>query len=919
MRHASKCALAALVVAALSLTLGVGSASAEFGFNSFSFQYLDPYTKEPTTQAGVHADLISSFTTNSTTSPEGSLVTDGQPKDVQTELPAGFYGNPEAVPFCTSAFLIGHGGICNPAAQVGLLSIAVDNPPSFYLDLPVYNMAATDDETAVLAGNVFGALVKVILSVRTDGDYGLRADIHGINQGLPLYGVKLTLWGVPADPVNDPNRLAGLFQGGLTAGIEPRPFLSMPTDCGPTVTKLRADSWQNPDDFIFEEEPLTITGCDSINFEPTLRARPTTNAADSPTGLNFNIKIPQSEDPEGLSTGHLRKAVVDFPEGLTLNPSGANGLSACSPEQIGLLTAPGAGTGHFSKAPNECPDSSRIGSVEVDTPLFADPLHGSVFVATPHDNPFNSLIAIYAVIEGRGLVAKLPGEVFADPQTGRLTTVFDENPQLTFEDFKLTFFGGALAPFQTPPNCGVFSTKSVMTPWSAPESGPPITPSDRYRITRGPHEQSCVAAENELPTKADFEGGSAAPLAGVHSPFVVNLRREDGSQRFSSVTVSPPAGLLAKLAETATCSDAALKTAAAKTGREEQSGSSCPAASEIGNVHLAAGAGPAPYNAPGKAYLTGPYKGAPLSLAIVTPAVAGPFDLGTIVVRTALHLNPATAQLTAVSDPIPAIIDGIPLDVRAISLRLDKPGFTLNPTSCDPTFVKGSLLSTQGSVADLLSTFQLGECGQLKFKPRISLSIGKGTKRRAHPALTAVLRPRPGDANINYIAVTLPPNELLDQKHIGTVCTRVQFAASQCPAASVYGKVSVTSPLVDYPLAGNVYLRASGRKLPDLVTDLRGPASQPIRIEAAGRTDTVDGALRSKFEFVPDVPFTKLVLKLAGKRKGLLQNSRNFCKVQKDKAEVRFGSHNGLASTVRPTIKSSCADKANGKKNGRSR
>ena len=894
MRAVRRFSLSLLASTALAAALAA-PASAEFGFETFSFKYLDPYTKEPTTQAGVHADLVSAFTTKSTISPEGSLVTDGQPKNIQTELPAGFYGNPEAIPFCTSAFLIGHGGLCNPAAQVGLLSIAVDNPPSFYLDLPVYNMAATDDETAVLAGNVFGALVKVILSVRTDGDYGLRADIHGINQGLPLYGVKLTLWGVPADPVNDPNRLAGLFQGGLSAGIDPKPFLSMPTTCGPTVTQLRADSWQDPGNFIFEEEPLTITGCDSIAFEPKVKARPTTNAADSPSGIDLDIEIPQSEDPEGLSSAHLRKSVVTLPEGLTLNPSGANGLGSCTPQQIGMTTPPGAKVPHFTKAPNDCPDSSRIAEVEVDTPIFANPLRGSAFVAAPYDNPFNSLVAIYIAIEGRGIVAKLPGEVMLDPNTGRITTVFDENPQLTFEHLRLSFFGGALAPFQTPTGCGLFASVAELTPWSAPESGPPVTSVDRYRITQGPHGQACAAGEEGLPHAPEFEAGSTAPLAGTYRPFVINLRREDGSQRFSSVTVAPPEGLVAKLAGTAICPDSALANAEAKSGAEEQSSPSCPAASGIGTVHTAAGAGPAPYNVPGTAYLSGPYKGAPMSLAIVTPAVAGPFDLGTIVVRTALHLNPGTAQLRAISDPLPTILDGIPLDVRSLSIRIDKPNFTLNPSSCDPSFVFGSLASTKGSVADLLSTFQLGECGQLKFKPRIRLALKGSTKRRGHPALTSILRPRPGDANIDYAAVTLPPTELLDQDHIGEVCTRAQFAVDQCPAASVYGKVSVTSPLVDYPLTGNVYLRASNNRLPDLITDLRGPASQPIRIEAAGKIDTVRGGLRTTFTFIPDVPFTKLVLRLDGRKKGLLVNSREHLRHgEPSGSQVRRPQRRGL-------------------------
>ncbi len=448
-----------------------------------------------------------------------------------------------------------------------------------------------------------------------------------------------------------------------------------------------------------------------------------------------------------------------------------------------------------------------------------------------------------------------------------------------------------------------------MTPWSAPESGPSATPSDKYRITQGPHGQKCVASDSEFPNAPDFEGGSVAPLAGQYRPFVVNLRREDGSQRFSTITVQPPQGLLAKLAGTTTCTVAAIASAVTKTGTEEQSAPSCPASSEVGNLFITAGSGPAPYNAPGKAYLAGPYKGAPLSLVFITPAVAGPFDIGTIVVRAALRLDPGTAQLTVVSDPIPTIFKGVPLDVRSVSLRVDKPNFSLNPTSCDPSFVTGSLLSTRGSVASLLNPFQLGECGQLKFKPKIGLSLKGSTKRRGHPALTAVLEPRAGDANIDYVAVKLPATELLDQSHIGTVCTRVQYAADQCPAASIYGKVSVTSPLVDYPLTGNVYLRPNpAHKLPDLVTDLRGPASQPIRIEAAGKTDAVKGALRNTFEFVPDVPFTKLVLQLKGGDKGLLQSTVDACAAD-NKAEVKFGAHNGLVHTARPILKAQCGKK----------
>ena len=395
---------------------------------------------------------------------------------------------------------------------------------------------------------------------------------------------------------------------------------------------------------------------------------------------------------------------------------------------------------------------------------------------------------------------------------------------------------------------------------------------------------------------------------------MLNLRREDGTQQFSSLTVKPPAGLVAKLAGTPPCSDSALAAAASKSGKAEQASPSCPSASQVGSVHAAAGAGPAPYNAPGTAYLAGPYKGAPLSLAIITPAVAGPFDLGTIVVRTALHLDPKTAQITATSDPIPQILQGIPLDVRSVQVRLDKPSFTLNPTSCDPTQVTGSLLTTTGAAAALNNRFQLAECDRLAFKPKMALFLKGGTKRSQFPALTAILRPRAGDANIKSVAVAMPPSEFLAQSHIRTVCTRVQFAADECPKASIYGTATVTTPLLDYKLSGPVYLRSSDNPLPDLVPDLRGPAHQPIRLESAGRTDSVRNGIRNSFDYLPDAPFTKLVLKMQGAKKGLLENSRNIC-AQPYRAKVSFGAHNGATYEARPKLRARCGKK--GRKGGK--
>ena len=367
------------------------------------------------------------------------------------------------------------------------------------------------------------------------------------------------------------------------------------------------------------------------------------------------------------------------------------------------------------------------------------------------------------------------------------------------------------------------------------------------------------------------------------------------------MTLTPPPGLVAKLAGVPYCPEAALAAAAGRGGRAEQESPSCPAASRLGSVWAAAGAGPAPYWAPGTAYLTGPYKGAPLSIAILTPAVAGPFDLGVVAIRTALHLDPHTARITAIADPIPAQLQGVPLDVRVASVRIDRPDFSLNPTSCEPLSFGGLLTSTRGAVAPLADRFQLGECARLGFKPRIALRLHGGVRRGAYQGLTAVVRPRAGDANIARTVVRFPRSAFVAQEHIRTVCTRVQFAADACPQGSIYGRATAYSPLLDYPLEGNVYLRSSDNALPDAVADLRGPAHQPLRFELAIRNDAVKGALRNTVQVVPDAPVSYFRLRLFGGDRGLIVNSRNVC-LGRNRAAVGLAAHNGHRALLRPPV-----------------
>ena len=656
-----------------------------------------------------------------------------------------------------------------------------------------------------------------------------------------------------------------------------------------------------------DSEPAP-TGCELPPFDPTIESKATTNVADAPSGLNFDLHLPQkeNEDPEGLGEADLRDAKVTLAEGVLANPSAADGLAACSLAEIGY-TGEYEGRPSFTAEPANCPEAAKVGSVELDAPAADHTLHGAVYLAAPHENPFDSLLAMYFVVDDpqTGVVIKLAAKMRADPVTGQLSTTVEQNPQVPFEDFKLRLFEGARAPLRTPAVCGVHTTTSSLTPWTAPASGPDATPSDSFETTKSPSGGTCPTNAAALPNNPSFEAGSQSPIAGAYTPFTVHLARQDGSQELKGLNLTLPAGMAAKFAGVAECSDAAITSAEGKTGKQEQASASCPSSSHLGTVTVGAGAGPAPYYVKGGAYLAGPYKGAPLSMAIITPAVAGPFDLGTVVVRAPLYIDPETAQGT-VRSTFPTILQGIPLDVRSIAVSIDRQDFTLNPTSCEAKAVTGEAISTQGQSVPLNNRFQVGGCANLGFKPKLSLKLTGGTKRGAHPSLKATLTYPKGGAysNIAYAQVALPHSEFLDQGHIGTVCTRVQFAAKACPAKSVYGYAKAITPLFDQPLEGPVYLRSSNNQLPDLVADLNGQ----VNVVLDGKNDSIHGGLRNTFEAVPDAPVSKFTLTLKGAKKGLLQNSTDICQGT-HKANARFVAHNGKAVVLRPQLQAQCGGK----------
>jgi hypothetical protein len=945
--------------ATASVSTKIDSNPPPFGFLEGPTGFSAPISEAdgtPATQAGSHPQQMTvnlGFPTEKQT--VNGLGAAGHLHDAITDLPPGTIADPAATPvLCTEAELTSEGSPgCPDASQVGTVSVltVVGSPESN--TAPLYNMVPPPGTAAELGFDAIGVglFVHIVGSVRSDGDFGLSGaslDSFGLTQH-PIFGVKLQLWGDPSSPSHDEIRKkacqdsAELQTGPSSCPVAPQKtaFLTLPGRCTgkPDLTVARADSWEQPGLFTeasyessdLEGNPVSVSGCNQLSFKPEISSQPTTNLTDSPSGLDFTLHQPQSTELGHLATAALKDADITLPAGMVVNPSQADGLGACSEDEIGY--APSEGKVRFDKSPDSCPDSSKLGTLEVKTPLLAEtdesgtkvqldpetanpiprPVHGSVYLAKPFDNPFGSLIAIYLSINDpkSGTVAKLAGQVIPDPITGQLTTRFVENPQLPLEDVTLHLFGGARGPLVTPLSCGTHTTTSALTPWSTPE-GLDAHPSDSFAIAGSPAGGSCPSSDSQAPNSPSFTAGTIAPQAGAYSPFLLKLSRQDGSQRLAKIEATLPRGLAAKFAGVAQCPDAQIAQAQARShpneGILERQSPSCPASSRVGTVDVAVGAGPVPFHTQGTAYLAGPYKGAPLSMVIITPAIAGPFDLGAVAVRTALYVDPETAQGRAVSDPLPTILDGIPLDIRQIAVKLDRPDFTLNPTSCDPMSVLGSATSTLGASASLTSPFQVGGCQQLPFKPKLSLKLKGGTKRASHPKLIATLKAKPGEANIASAQVKLPPSAFLDQAHIRTVCTRVQFAADACPKGSIYGTATAVTPLLSDPLTGNVYLRSSNHKLPDLVVALKGPASLPIEIDLDGKTDSVKGALRNTFEAVPDAPVSKFRLELFGGKRGLVVNSRELC-AHAYRAEINLDGQNGKVFDTGPAVGTDCGGK----------
>jgi hypothetical protein len=844
------------------------------------------------------------------------------PRNLRFELPAGLVGNATVLPRCTySDFVTQEKFVnrCPPSTAIGVASVTAAEPGLLGLlreAVPVFNLPPSRGEPARFGFMALGDPVVIDTALDAEDGYRIFADVNNVTQGAQFLASTVTLWGNPGDQRHDSSRgWDCVYHEPLGPCAAPNErqgaaFLRLPGSCGPNLAfGLELEPWNVPLGSDVVDRSFVragLDGCNRLPFEPTIEVEADTHAPETPSGLNVALKVPQepSEAPNGIAESDVRNTKVTLPSGLHVNPAAANGLQACSEGQVGFRRIDAqSGEAVFDEAAASCPEASKLGTVKITTPLLEEPLTGSVYQAAQGANPFNSLLALYVVADApkAGVHVKLAGKV-VPTASGQLVSTFDVTPQLPFEEFELSFFGGAGAPLATS-TCGAYRTETQIEPWSAAAAA---TPSSEFQVSGCPNPQPFAPA---------FSAGTVSPLAGSYSPFVLNLSRADGTQQFSRIDTVLPPGLLGKLAGIPYCPEAAIAQARGRSnpgeGATEQAAPSCPPASQVGTVTVGTGVGPNPYDAPGKVYLAGPYKGAPLSLAIITPAVAGPFDLGNVVVRVALEVNPVSTQITAVSDPIPTILQGIPLDVRSIVLKMDRPTFTLNPTSCERMAVSGTATSILGQAAVLTSPFQVGGCGGLAFKPGLKLRLKGGTTRHKFPALKAVVTyPKKGNyANIARAQVGLPHSEFLEQVHIGTICTRVQFAAGaspgeKCPAASVYGKARAFSPLLAKPLEGPVFLRSSNHELPDLVANLKGQ----INVVLDGRIDSHHGGIRTTFEAVPDAPISRFVLEMRGGKKGLLTNSTNICQ-GKNRATASFTGQNGKIRSFSPLLVAQCGKK----------
>jgi hypothetical protein len=864
------------------------------------------------------------------------------PRSTAVDLPPGLVGNPTAIPRCSVEKFhpVSEGfSRCPPDTAVGFAEVTV---VGFKTDLnslqplnikePIYNLVPPPGEPVRLAFLVPtpGPFVPVYLdtSVQTGGNYSAVVSVHNISEELWFLGAQVTLWGTPSDPRHNNARGQCLYEFNLNEPTDTEcnpeegapkgePFLTLPGSCtglsNPLTSSAEVATWEDP----AEESParyalhdasgrlLGLDGCDRLGFDPEISVAPDSEAASSPSGLSVEVHVPQQDSSvaAGLSEASVKDTTVTLPAGVALNPAAADGLQACSEGLVGFTGfaeyEPGAPTATFTPGLPEpllpgvsfCPDASKIGTVNIKTPLLANELTGSVYLAEQDENPFGSLVAMYIVARDpvSGVLIKVPGEVTLDPVSGQILATFENTPQVPFEDFTLHFFGGNRAPLATPARCGSYTTSSSFTPWTG---NPPATPSSTFDVASGPNGSPCPGAS--LPFSPELTGGTTSIQAGGFTPFAMTVSRSDGQQNIQQFQLNMPEGLSGLLTGVELC------------GEVQANAGTCGSNSLIGETTVSVGLGGDPYSVTGgKVYITGPYEGAPFGISVVVPANAGPYDLGQVIVRGRIEVNPTTSALTVTTNSpgqghaIPHILDGIPLEIKHVNFVTTRPGFTFNPTNCDPLSVTGSVSSVEGASSPVSVPFQVTNCAVLAFKPAFAASTSHKTSRVDGASLSVKLTYPTGsfgkDANVAKVKVDLPKQLPSRLTTLQKACTEQAFAANpaSCPADSVVGHAKAVTPLIPVQLEGPAYFVShGGAKFPELIIVLQGYG---VTLDLHGETYiSKAGITSSTFATVPDAPVGSFELNLPQGPYSALAANGNLCRVKGGlKMPTAFTAQNG--------------------------
>ena len=816
-------------IAMLLALLGTSrqAAAAEFGVvpGSLSIEALNA-AGEPETRAGSHPDrLVVAF--ELTVEGTGTGV-----RDVRIELPPGLGGNPTATPTCPRDVFdqVALGGNCTMETRIGRATI--DARGFGEQTTPIFNVEPLADQLGLFGVNLL-AKMPISLRLRPD-DFGLTVEQSDLQQSLTLKTLRIELWGVPRD-----------HQEGAEAPR--RSLLTLPTVCGePLAVTLQARSWLPGASWQSASAVSkdTIDHCENLRFEPRMGFEVASPAAGTPTGVDVDVVVPQNPDPDGLDPLQTKQVRIALPAGMSLSPAAAAGRVACSEAQLGLGTA----------VREACPPASRVGTVELDGPQLRTPIGGNVFIGeeAPGDR-----FRLFVAARGLGVEAKLAGSLHPDSESGRLIAVLDDLPRAAFSKISLRFDDGPKALLVSPLSCGPATATARFEPYGG---GASVDTADTATIGAGPAAPGCSSPSFSPSLVAGSSGRAGRPTS-----FYVTLRRADGEQSPERFRIGFPPGLSAELGSVEPC-----ELPAGTAGE-------CPASSRIGSAVAEIGSGPQPAAMRGSVFLTGPYRRAPFGLLMSFPATLGPFDLGTVTIRSALRVDSRTGRVTVETDAMPQSIEGIPIRFQTIGLDLDRPGFMRNPTSCEPSAVTATIRSTTGLEAQPTSPFFLRGCSSLAFRPRLGLALTDVSQmhRRGHPGLQIDVRSQSGGTNLRSADVALPKLVGFDPSRLTEICARQDATEAACPEGSMVGVARARTPLVDEGLRGSIYVvQPKGTGLPDLWTILRGSG---LQLSVRSRVVVQDGRLHTKLVGLPDAPLSSFRMRFASGKRSVLSLNRNPC------------------------------------------